>query len=112
MDRYKVVLSYDVQIFLQRLPEKLRAKASRSVDLLKEFGPYLSMPHVRALKGVDGLRELRVKLASDIVRLFFFQYRGEMFIITSGFVKKSDRTDRRELERAIRLMKSFKEQNP
>lgn len=70
------------------------------------------MPHAKALKGTDGLRELRIKLASDIVRLFYFHHKRKVYIVTSGFVKKADKTDPRELQRAIRLMRMFKEDAP
>ena len=70
------------------------------------------MPHAKALRGAEGLRELRVKLASDIVRLFYFHHEGKVYIVTSGFVKKRDKTEPRELQRAIRLMRTFKEDAP
>ena len=108
---------YDVQLleaairFLKRLPLKHRAKAFRGIDLLRELGPNLPMPHSKMLKGTDGLRELRIKFASDIVRLFYFHYRRKVYVVTSGFVKKANTTDPRELRRAIRLMNQVKEDN-
>ncbi len=67
------------------------------------------MPHSKTLKGTDGLRELRIKFASDIVRLFYFHHRGRVYVVTSGFVKKTAKTDARELQRAVRLMREVKE---
>ena len=95
--------------FLSTLPVKLRAKAYRGIDLLRELGPELPMPHGKMLKGMDGLRELRIKFASDIVRLFYFHHEGRVYVVTSGFVKKSDETDIREVQRAMRLMRAVKE---
>ena len=66
------------------------------------------MPHGKALKGTEGLRELRIKFASDIVRLFYFHHGGRVYVITSGFVKKAGKTDPRELKRAIRLMRDVR----
>ncbi len=66
------------------------------------------MPHSKMLKGMDGLRELRIKFASDIVRLFYFHHEGRVYVITSGFVRKADETDARELQRAMRLMLEVK----
>ncbi|NLF19047.1 MAG: type II toxin-antitoxin system RelE/ParE family toxin [Lentisphaerae bacterium] len=112
MDAYEVRLLEDAVDFLRGLPLKLRAKAFRAIELLCDLGPELPMPHARALKGADGLRELRVKLASDIVRLFYFHHKGRIYIVTSGFVKKTDKTDPRELGRAIRLMRDFRDDTP
>ncbi len=67
------------------------------------------MPHAKPLKGTGGLHELRIKFASDIVRLFYFHHEARLYVVTSGFVKKSGKTDSRELQRAIRLMQEVKE---
>jgi len=112
MNEYEVRLLETALEFLRGLPPKLRMKAYRGVELLETFGPDLSMPHARPLRNAEGLRELRVKFASDIVRLFYFHHEGKVYIVASGFVKKSDKTDPRELRRAIRLMHMFKEGAP
>ena len=111
MNRYEVRLLDHAVRFLRGLPVKLRAKAFRGIDLLSELGPDLPMPHGKALKGTEGLRELRIKFASDIVRLFYFHHGGRVYVITSGFVKKAGKTDPRELRRAIRLMRDVREIN-
>ena len=108
MNRYEVRLLDHAVRFLSGLPVKLRAKAFRGIDLLRELGPDLPMPHGKALKGTGGLRELRIKFASDIVRLFYFHHGGRVYVITSGFVKKAGKTDPRELQRAIRLMREIR----
>lgn len=109
MNGYEVRLLDEAVRFLRGLPVKLRAKAFRGIDLLSELGPSLPMPHARALKGTGGLHELRIKFSSDIVRLFYFHHGGRLYVVTSGFVKKSRKTDPRELRRAIRLMREVTE---
>ena len=64
------------------------------------------------LRGAEGLRELRIRFASDIVRRFYFHHQGRVYIVTSGFVKKADRTDAQALQRALRLMRAFRESAP
>jgi len=100
--RYKVVLLEPAQRFIAGLHEKLKAKALRAIDLLEDFGPYLAMPHARKLRSHD-IWELRVKQGSDICRLFCFHHAGVAYIVTSGYVKKSDKTNPLEIERAERL---------
>ncbi len=111
MDTYEVIVLHDALEFLQGLPVKMRAKAFRTIELLEEFGPQLPMPHARTMKGTGGIHELRVRQAKDIVRLFYFHHKGQVFVVTSGFAKKTDKTDPRELRRAIDIMNSYKEQN-
>jgi phage-related protein len=66
------------------------------------------MPHAKKLSGYP-LWELRVKQGSSIVRLFYFAMDGTTYVVTSGFAKKSDRTNQSEIERAMRLRAAFLE---
>lgn len=93
--------------FIQKLALKMRAKVLRTIGLLEEFGPQLPAPHSKTLKACDGLKELRVKLGSNIVRLFYFHHKGKSYVVTSGYVKKAQKTNQREIDRALRLMKEF-----
>ena len=106
--QFDVLILEPAEEFLQSLDRKLRAKAIRSIGLLQEFGPRLQMPHARKLVGHD-LYELRVKLGSNICRLFYFYADGQIYVVTSGYSKKSDRTSRQEIIKAIRLRSQFEE---
>lgn len=99
---YEVELLEPAAEFLERIGGKLRAKAVRAIDLLRQFGPALPMPHAKRLTDYP-LTELRAKQGSDIVRLFYFSAGGRIYVVTSGYVKKENKTDRREIERAMRL---------
>ena len=103
---YEVILLQPVVEFISRLSAKMRAKTFRSIELLKQFGPELPMPHSRKLVGYD-LFELRIRLASNICRLFYFHDKGRLYVVTSGYLKKADRTSRREIERALRLKDQY-----
>ena len=87
-------MGYEVRVltsatdFLETLEVKLKAKTYRSIKLLQEFGPFLSEPHSKKIKGFKSLYELRVKQGSNICRLFYFHHKGKVYIVTSGFVKK------------------------
>ncbi len=62
------------------------------------------------LQGTDGIYELRVKVGSDIYRIFCFFDKGNLVILLNGFQKKSDKTPRQEIERAERLKKQYYEE--
>jgi len=110
-------MSYSVRFlqpamdFLRELSPRLRAKALRAVALLADSGPLLGPPHAKALSGQRGLRELRVQLGSDVCRLFYFHFRSEVYIVASGSVKKAQKLDVLEIQRAVRLMHAFMEEN-
>lgn len=108
---YKVELTEESVSFILSLPAKLQAKIQRSIQLLKEFGYSLPEPHSKKLKGDDskGLYELRVKLGSDICRLFYFHWKDRVYVITSGYIKKTNKINKEEVLKAIKIMKLFKE---
>jgi phage-related protein len=110
-------MNYEVEIlpsakeYIDGLSHKMQAKIVRAVELLKNFGYQLHEPHAKTLKNADGLKELRVKLATDICRIFYFHYRGRIYVATSGYTKKADETDRNEIERALRIKNAFLREN-
>jgi phage-related protein len=104
---YKVKLLPPAAEFLDGLPNRLRAKAVRSLGLLGEFGPFLREPHSKKVTGWEGLFELRVILGHDACRLFYFWQREQLFVVTSGYMKKGMKLERKELERAWLLRKRY-----
>ena len=92
-----------VQNEIYNLPTGIGVRYVRMADMLIEFGPNLGMPHTRAMG--DGLFELRVKGKEGIARVFYCTVIGERIIILHSFVKKSEKTPKRELEIARRRQK-------
>ena len=104
---YEVVLLKEVRNFLDTLELKLKAKSYRTINLLSIFGPILTLPHSRKITGTKDLYELRVQQANNICRLFYFYYEKQIYVILSGFVKKRDKTDKGEIEKALRIKEVF-----
>jgi len=61
------------------------------------------------LEGTDGLFEIRVKVSSDIFRIFCFFDEGNLVILLNGFQKKTDKTPKNEIEKAERLKQRYYE---
>jgi phage-related protein len=95
--------------FLLSLNPKMRAKAYSEIELLQKHGTFLREPYVKSIKGdkFKGLFELRIKFGTDITRIFYFTFRNNMFVLLHGFIKKSDKTPERELERAKRYKEDY-----
>lgn len=104
----QVLLLDPAREFLLSLEARLQAKALRTIGLLGEHGRLLTMPHARKLVGHD-LSELRIRVGNNICRFFYFEDSDGSFVLTSGYIKKSDRTDQREIQRALRLKAEFLE---
>lgn len=93
-----------VREFLDSLSATDRAAVLHSFALLEEFGLSVGAPHVRSIRGYRKLWELRVRAQRGAIRLFYFAHTGRRFVILHGFVKKSGKTPRCELETAARRM--------
>lgn len=96
--------------FLCSLPPKLRAKAFSDIELLQKHGNTLREPYVKPIKGKEnrGLYELRVKFSSDIARIFYFAYYNNHYILLHGFIKKTMKTPKKEIDRARRYMEDYR----
>jgi hypothetical protein len=103
---FEVVLFDEAEDFLQGLDAKLQAKAYRAIDLLKIFGPRLTMPHARKLIDFD-LWELRAIRGNLICRLFYFYDKATIYVITSGYIKKQQKASKQEIQRALALKASY-----
>lgn len=91
--------------FLDSLPEPLKAKGFRDVNLLRERGHDLRAPVSKHLS--DGLFELRIQTSGDHARVFYFFFSGRKIVLTNGFIKKTQKTPARELRRALRYKKDW-----
>jgi len=88
---------------IQEWPADMRARLARIIDLIKEFGPHkVGMPHVRHIDGK--IWEMRAKGRDGIARALYFTATGRRVVIVRGFVKKTQKTPRREIEIAQERM--------
>lgn len=84
--------------FINELPVEDQVRVRNVLRLLKEFGIALSMPHAKHIKGK--LWELR----PGSLRLFYFAFIDQQFVILHGYVKKSTKTPEGEIKIAMRRM--------
>ncbi len=92
--------------FLDQQRPKVRQKI---IEILKFIETIQMIPEVymKKIEGSDGLYELRIQAASDIFRVFCFFDSGRLVVLLSGFQKKTQKTPRREINKAEKLMKEY-----
>lgn len=98
-----VIRFFDSQVekFIKSLEKETIAKVLRTIDLLEIFGNNLTLPHSRKIE--SGLFELRVRGRQE-VRIFYSFHRGGA-ILLQGFLKKTQRTPQREINKARQKIK-------
>jgi len=83
----------------EALPDDLGARLTRIVDLIEANGLVaLRPPYVRHLE--DKLWEIRLSGKSGIARSIYVTASGRRVVILRTFVKKTQKTPRREIELA------------
>lgn len=94
-----------VKNFLLGLSPKMRAKMVSMISILSDNGNELREPYSKNL--TDGIFELRAKLGSDITRVLYFFYYDKRIILTNGFIKKTQKTPKSEIETAKKYRDSY-----
>lgn len=92
--------------FISSLELKARSKVADTLDLLKEFGTKIGLPHSKKLTGSE-LWELRI-LGNDSIRIFYVAVVGKNFLLLHGFQKKKQKTDRKEIKTAEERLRDFR----
>ena len=93
--------------FMDSLDEKMKAKLLRLQMLLEENGNELREPYSKHLE--DGIFELRAQQGNNIARNLYFFMFGQKIVITNGFIKKTQKTPRSEINLAKKYRKDYLE---
>lgn len=99
-------VSEAAQAEVDALPEDMQMKFARLTDLIRDLG-LLAMrePYVKHLDGK--LWEMRLKGADGIARSIYVTASGERVIVLRTFVKKTEKTPRREIKIALARTKEI-----
>ena len=93
--------------FLESLDQKMWAKMIKTIELLEKNGPNLRKPYSEYLE--DGIFELRAKVGSNISRELYFFFYGQKAVLTNGFMKKTQKTPRKQLDLAKKYKRDYEE---
>jgi phage-related protein len=100
---------YFEKFFLQQT-EKVKARIIWTIELIEDL-ERVPETYLKHIASTYGLYEIRVKSGSDIFRIFCFFEAGNMIIITNGFQKKTQKTSVKEIQRALKIMEEYKNEN-
>jgi len=98
-----------VEEYIAGLPERDRKKLVKSIERLAERGPLLRNPEKYEWFGDHKLGQIKEK--PHRILWFYAQHGGKSSVVlASAFRKKSDRTPRAEIARAIHRREQYFEQ--
>lgn len=99
--------------FYTKQRQKVKDKIIWTFDLIEEL-QRVPETYLKHLEGTNGLYEIRVQTGSAIFRVFCFFDHGQLIVLANGFQKKTQKTPKKEIERALRIKEEYyyeKEQN-
>jgi phage-related protein len=97
------------QEFLDGQKQKVKDKVGWTLKLLEEF-ELIPETYLKHLSGTEGLYEIRVQSGNDIFRIFCFFDEGRIIVLMNGFHKKTQKTPRQALLRAIKIKQQYYEE--
>ena len=106
MGRKLIAFKHYFSEFVGLLNNEEAKKLRYALDVLKTNNR-ISSKFVKAQR--DGLYELRIEYNGNIYRVFFIFDDGDIVILFNGFQKKTQRTPKNEIEKALRLKKEYYE---
>ncbi|MFV5701665.1 type II toxin-antitoxin system RelE/ParE family toxin [Flavobacterium sp. XS2P12] len=92
--------------FLLEQPKKVQDKIFKIIEAIETLERVPSN-YLKSMEGTNGLYEARIQLASNIWRVFCFFDHGRLVILLNGFQKKTQKTPKNEIDKALRLMKQY-----
>ena len=111
-NKVRTVITYKgyFEEFFIKQKSKVQDKIIWTLDLIEEL-PRVPETYLKYLEGTDGLYEIRIKLGSDIYRIFSFFDEGKLVVLTNGFQKKTQKTPKQEIEKALKIKKEYENEN-
>ena len=81
----KIIWTFDLIEELQRVPET----------------------YLKHIENTDGLYEIRVQFGRNIFRIFCFFDQEQLVVLAHGFQKKTQKTPKKEIEKALKIMEEY-----
>lgn len=110
-NKVREVIAYQnyFEEFLLKQTQKVQDKIFKVIEIIETY-ERVPTQYLKAMAGTNGLYEARIKLASNIWRVFCFFDEGKLVILLNGFQKKTQKTPKKEIKKALILMNSYYEE--
>jgi phage-related protein len=92
--------------FFIKQTSKVQDKIIWTLELIEEL-QRIPENYLKHLESTKGLYEIRVQLGSDIYRIFCFFDEGKLVVLANAFQKKTQKTPKQELEKAIKIKEEY-----
>lgn len=95
-----------VKNFLNSLTDKQAKKVTWVLRLVRDLD-FVPIEYLKKLVNTKDIWEIRIKSGNNIFRILCFFDKGNLIILTNGFVKKTQKTPAREIELAEKRKQEY-----
>lgn len=92
--------------FYEKQKQKVKDKILWTFRII-ETQQQIPTDYLKHMEGTDGLYEIRVQQGNDIFRIFCFFDEGKLVVLANGFQKKTQKTPKSEIEKALKIKKEY-----
>ena len=109
--KYRTIIVYKDYFdeFFVKQRQKVKEKIIWTFNLIEEV-QHVPETYLKHMEGTEGLFEIRVQQGSDIFRILCFFDEGKLVVLVNGFQKKTQKTPRKEILKALKLKEEYHEQ--
>jgi len=106
--KFRTILFYKdyFEEFFLKQRRKVQDKILWTLEVIEDL-QRVPDTYLKHIENTNGLYEIRVQVGSDIFRIFCFFDKGNLVVLTNGFQKKSQKTPKQEIEKAIKIKEEY-----
>lgn len=106
--KFRTVIFYKhyFEKFFLKQSEKTKSKIIWTIQLIEEQ-ERVPENYLKHIESTDGLYEIRIKQSGNIFRIFCFFDQGKLIILANAFQKKTQKTPKREIDKALKIMGEY-----
>ena len=92
--------------FYKDLDIKVKQKIQYVLELIKQVDR-VPDKFLSPMVGYDGLYEIKIEYQSNIYRVFCCFDEGKLIVLLNGFQRKTQKTPKNEIEKAMKVKKEY-----
>ena len=106
--KHRTIIFYKdyFQEFFEKQRDKVKDKIIWTLDLIEDL-QRVPESYLKHIENTDGLFEIRVQQGSDIFRIFCFFDQGQLVVLANGFQKKTQKTPKQEIDKALKIKQDY-----
>ena len=95
--------------FYEEQTDNVQAKIEWTLNLIR-VTRQVPEKYFKHLEGTKGLYEIKVEVGNNIFRIFSFFDKGNLVVLGNAFQKKTQKTPKQELEKALKIMEEYQDE--